>query len=50
MTYNAPKITELGSVRDFTLAAAALNKVGLKADKFTAVSEGTIVGSFVPAG
>ncbi len=49
MTYSAPKITPLGSVRDFTLAVPALNnKVGLSADAFTAATQGTIVGSIVP--
>ncbi len=48
MTYSAPKISELGSVRDFTLAAASFNKVGISTD-FASQTIPSLVGSLVPA-
>jgi hypothetical protein len=46
MKYEAPTVTELGSLRELTLAQ---NKVGLNTDMYTAVTGGNLVGSLVPA-
>jgi hypothetical protein len=47
MTYTTPKITELGSVRDFTLALSGFNKIGQGSDIHSALTG--LVGSIVPA-
>ena len=45
MTYTPPAVTDLGSVRELTLAN---NKVGSSPDVFTAITGGAVVGSLVP--
>jgi len=44
--YEAPVLVPLGSVHDLTLSP--FNKIGSAADKYTAVTNGQIVGSIVP--
>lgn len=46
MTYTKPTITDLGSVRDLTLAGS-INKVGDKSDFYS--KNTPLVGSIVPA-
>jgi hypothetical protein len=46
MTYTPPTVTDLGSVRELTLAD---NKVGGSPDMFSAITGGAVVGSLVPA-
>jgi hypothetical protein len=45
MTYTPPTVTDLGSVRELTLAN---NKVGGSPDVFTAITGGAVVGSIIP--
>jgi hypothetical protein len=43
--YEAPKVRDLGSVRDLTLGT--FNKVGTTADEFTVITNGIVIGSLV---
>ena len=45
MTYTPPTVTDLGTVREMTLAN---NKVGTTPDAFTAITGGAVIGSLVP--
>lgn len=45
-TYEAPTIREIGSLAELT--QQSLNKVGASSDLLTGLTNGIVVGSFVP--
>lgn len=50
--YHRPTVTTLGNVAavtEQTGSAPQMNKVGRASDQFTAISNGIVVGDFVPA-
>jgi hypothetical protein len=46
-TYESPEIRELGSLEELTLQS--FNKIGRTPDIYTAITNGVVIGSLVPA-